>query len=210
MESALDRDMSQMKPGEVYHLMIQTIVPRPIAWVLSDSGEGRLNLAPFSYFTGVTSSPPLLMLSVGHKANGSKKDTWRNIDERELFVVHIASREQASTLTATAAPLEHGESELEFAQLQTTPWSGSFPLPRVVGPKVAFACRRYRIVPLGDGPQGVIFGEILHAWLDDDIVSEEAGRTRVHTAALDPLARLGGDEYSGLDGVFSVPRNGRK
>ncbi len=58
-------DLSTLAPTQVYHLMTQTVIPRPIAWVLTDSGEQNFNLAPFSYFTAVSSRPPLLMISVG-------------------------------------------------------------------------------------------------------------------------------------------------
>ena len=200
-------DFQDLTQGQIYHLMIQTIVPRPIAWVLSDSGGGSWNLAPFSYFNGISSAPPLCMLSIGHKKDGSRKDTWVNIDERQDFVVHISSSEHADSVTASSRSLDHGESEVELGGLQTVPFEGSR-LPRLVGPRVAFACRKHRILELGEGPQGVVFGEIHAAWLDDSIVRQQDGRLRVDAVALDPLARLGGEEYASLGDVFVVKRPG--
>jgi len=196
---------AELSPGQAYHCMIQLITPRPVAWVLSDSGSGRFNLAPFSYFNGICGTPPILMLSIGQKADGSRKDTWVNIDERDDFVVHIASPPLAEDVSRSSASLPHGESEVDAGALELTSYPGQR-LPRVVGPKAALFCRKHRIVEIGDGPQAVIFGEITAAWLDDAIVVTDGSRLKIDVRRLDPLARLGGDDYSGLGNVFSVPR----
>jgi len=201
----MDIDLSTLSKGQVYRLMIQTIVPRPVAWVLSDSGEGRLNLAPFSYFNGITGDPPIIMISVGHRNDGSKKDTWRNIEERDELVVHIPATGLAQVVTATSASLPHGESELDPSGLETTALAG-FRLPRVVGPRVAFGCRKHRIIELGAARQGVIFAEIVCAWIDDEIVSGDASAPRIDASRLEPLARLGGNDYGSLGEIFTVER----
>lgn len=198
-------DISRLDKRQAYRLMIQSIVPRPVAWVLSDNGNGTFNVAPFSYFNGICSSPPLLMISVGKKPGGSKKDTWTNILERDDFVVHIASRALAESVTKTSAALAHGESELDLAGLKTTPLEGSR-LPRLVGPKIAFACRKHRILELGDGPQGVIFGQMLHAFVDEEVARQEGDELVIDALKLDPIARLGGDDYGFLGDTVTVPR----
>ena len=201
----MDVLFSKLSPSQVYHCMIQLIVPRPVAWVLSDSGGECWNLAPFSYFNGISSAPPLCMLSIGHKPDGARKDTWINIDERDEFVVHISSPPLAEDVSRSAAALPHGASEVDAGGLQLAAFPGQR-LPRVVGPKAALFCRKHRIVELGDGPQGVIFGEIQAAWLDDAIAANDGSRLRVDAQELDPLARLGGDDYAGLGEVFTVAR----
>jgi flavin reductase (DIM6/NTAB) family NADH-FMN oxidoreductase RutF len=201
----MDIDLSTLPKGQVYRLMIQTIVPRPVAWVLSDNGDGGFNLAPFSYFNGITSDPPIVMISVGHKRDGSKKDTWRNIEERDDFVVHITPTDLAPAMTATSASLPHGESELDASGLETTDLAG-FRLPRIIGPRIAFGCRKHQIVEVGAAKQGVIFGEIVRTWIDDDIVSADAKGILVDAKKLDPLARLGGNDYGSLGEVFTVDR----
>ncbi len=75
-------DFSALPPPDCYRLMIQAVVPRPVAWVLSDNGDGSLNLAPFSFFTAISSDPPLLMFSAGKKPDGTPKDTLHNVEER--------------------------------------------------------------------------------------------------------------------------------
>jgi len=202
---AMHLSFTELSPRQIYRLMTQTIVPRPIAWVLSDNGDGGFNLAPFSYFNGICSTPPLCMISVGHKRDGSKKDTWRNIEERADYVLHITSAEHAELVSATAASLPHGESEITASGLSTAPLEGSR-LPRVVGPKVALVCRKHRILELGEGPQGVIFGEITAAWIDDEVVLETDGNPLLDPRRLDPLSRLGGNDYGTLGDVRSVER----
>ncbi|WP_413700946.1 flavin reductase family protein [Psychromonas sp. KJ10-10] len=108
-------DFSQFSASERYHIMTQTIIPRPIAWALTESSHDNYNLAPFSYFTAVSSQPALLMLSVGKKPNGESKDTLTNIINNKNMVIHIASMNQAECVTQTVATLAHGESELEKA-----------------------------------------------------------------------------------------------
>ncbi len=199
-------DLDELPKGDVYRLMIQTIVPRPVAWVLSDNGNGSFNLAPFSYFTGVTSDPPLLMLSVGKKRDGARKDTWTNIESREEFVVHIADADLAPQVTATAAGLAWGESELDLVRLDTIPFEGCS-LPRLADAKIAFACRRHCIVEVGHVPQGVVFGEIVRAYIADDLATVKNAEIHVDALRLNPLARLGGDDYGVLGEVRTVDRS---
>jgi len=59
--------------AERYHLMANTVIPRPIAWIATQ-GE-VLNIAPFSYFTPLSSEPATLIVSIGHRADGTPKDT---------------------------------------------------------------------------------------------------------------------------------------
>ncbi|MDG1889693.1 MAG: flavin reductase family protein [Verrucomicrobiota bacterium] len=190
-------DFDQLNPSQVYHTMTQTIIPRPIAWVLSDHGNGKYNLAPFSYFNAVCSNPPMLSLSVGLKRDGAKKDTWRNIEERSHFVVHIPRFEDMQSVLASADPLEHGESELDHCDLKLTDFEGA-PLPRLEGLPIAFSCRRAQIISLGEGPQGLILGSIHRLYLEDAIAYQDGSHSapRVSIDALDPLGRLGASEFA--------------
>ena len=111
-------DFEDMDPKDAYHILTQTVIPRPVAWVLSENPDGDYNLAPFSFFTPITSNPPLLMISVGKKpAEGVSKDTRVNIEARKNFVVHIAHRDLAAAVTESSRTLPHGESELKNLDL---------------------------------------------------------------------------------------------
>lgn len=201
----MDLDLSSLSKGEIHRLLTQCILPRPVAWVLSDNGNGTYNLAPFSYFSGLSSAPPLLLISVGRKPGGARKDTWVNVVERDDFVVHIPPRELAEAVTQTSATLPHGESELDLTGLATVPMEGSR-LPRVVGPKIALACRKYQVIEVGDGPQGLILGEIRRLHLDDDVARREGESLLIDPLKVNPVARLGGNDYGFLGDILTVPR----
>ena len=199
-------DLSALKPAQVYFHMIQTLVPRPIAWVLSEIEQDRYNLAPFSYFNAVCSEPPLIMLSVGKKPDGRFKDTRVNIEQRKNFVVHIAHREMLEDLNQSSATLDADISELDQLGIETTMFEGSR-LPRIEACKVAYACECYQIHELGSTPQSIIYGRINHIFIDDDITStSDKGRLKVHADKLEPIARLGADEYMSFGDIIRMTR----
>jgi flavin reductase (DIM6/NTAB) family NADH-FMN oxidoreductase RutF len=199
-------DLDDLSPSRVYVQMIQTLIPRPIAWVLSANANGSYNLAPFSYFNAVCSDPPLIMLSVGKKPDGSYKDTRVNIEQRDRFVIHIAHREQAEPMTASSATLAAGESEVEQLGLATVPFAG-FDLPRLADCRIAYACERYQIQEIGGTPQSLIFGQVRAIYVDDSVVSQDPkGRIKVAAEKVDPLGRLGVDEYVTFGEILRVRR----
>src|ERR1041384_4571808 len=96
-------DFSALKPRDAYAWMIGTILPRPIAWVSTVSPEGRTNLAPFSFFQGVTSNPPTLMFVPVNTREGTKKDTVRNIEQVPEFVVNLVPFALAGPMNDSSA-----------------------------------------------------------------------------------------------------------
>ncbi|HEY9032744.1 MAG TPA: flavin reductase family protein [Pseudomonadales bacterium] len=186
--------MDQLSASQRYFTMIQTMIPRPVAWVLSDNGDGSLNLAPFSYFSPVSSAPPLLMVSIGKKPDGSDKDTRSNILQRSHFVVHIASAAMAQQVTDSSASLPFGESEVTALGLATCDFNG-FSLPRLAEPSVALACRFHDVSYVGDVPQAIVFGRIEQVYIADAVLDSRNGRWHVDAEKVDPLGRLGADEY---------------
>ena len=193
-------DFHQLTPSQIYYTMTQAVVPRPIAWVLSDHGNGKLNLAPFSYFNAVCSKPPIVSISVGLKKCGSKKDTWINIEERSHFVVHIPRVMDIASVLQSAELLGHGESEVEKCGLELVSFEGS-PLPRLESAPIAFYCEKHGIIPVGDGPQALILGKIHQLYLNDEIASVEGGSPvpSILTKAVNPLARLGANEFASVE-----------
>lgn len=198
-------DLSTLAPTQIYHLMTQTVIPRPIAWVLTDSGQENYNLAPFSYFTPVSSNPPLLMFSVGKKPSGDIKDTTRNVLETGRMVVHIAHEGLADEVTQTAATLDHGDSEVNANNIELVAFD-EFELPRVKGCPIAFACKLYEVKEIGETPQSLIFAEIEKVFIDPEVIGDRSDRLVVDALKVNPLSRLGGGEYATLDNVFSVAR----
>lgn len=199
-------NFSELTPNQIYHTITQTVVPRPIAWVLSRNKNQTLNLAPFSYFNAISSNPPLLMFSLGKKPDGTLKDTGVNIELRKEFVVHIAHKELAKAVTESSRTLPAGESELGLTGLETVPFEGCS-LPRLRDCRVAFSCELYEIKKIGETPQTLIFGLIKSVYIADEIAElSEKNRLKVHGDRLDPIGRLGGNEYVTFGQILDIPR----
>jgi flavin reductase (DIM6/NTAB) family NADH-FMN oxidoreductase RutF len=199
-------DMKTLSPSEVYFSIIQTLVPRPIAWVLSENANGRYNLAPFSYFTAVSSNPPLLLISVGKKPDGSDKDTHVNIRDRQHFVIHIPSGDQLEAMNLSSATLPAEQSEVDDLNLDTVSFEG-FTLPRLKASKIAFGCECYEIHTIGDTPQAMILGRVTQIYINDEILAfDSKNRYKVDTGKLNPVARLGANEYLLGGEVISLKR----
>lgn len=201
-------DFSDVAASQRYHIMTQTLIPRPIAWVLTDSGEHgkpNYNLAPFSYFTAVSSEPALMMISIGQKADGSAKDTLKNIIEKQQMVIHIPRQEQAQLVTETAASLAFGESELSNTQLTTSSFS-HFPLPRINECDIAYACELFEIKEIKGAAQKLVFAQVKELYINDAVVNEQGQRLHIDANKIDPLARLGGGEYAGITAPFTFKR----
>ncbi len=199
-------DLSTQEPARVYSIMAQTIMPRPIAWVLSENENGSFNLAPFSYFAPICSDPPLIMISVSKKPDGTLKDTRANIKARHDFVIHIASWEQLEPMNSSAATLEAGVSEVAQLGLELTDFKGS-KLPRLKQSNVAMACSLYEIREIGNGPYAMILGEIKHVYVVDEAVTEQSAESlRISPMTLNPVGRLGGPQYTSLGEVVTLAR----
>lgn len=202
----MNLNLASLSPSEVYFSMIQTLVPRPIAWVLSENSEGRYNLAPFSYFNAVCSSPPLMMISVGKKPDGSHKDTRANIEARQHFVIHIPSRDQLDAMNQSSATLPAEISEVDELKLKTVKFEG-FSLPRLKQARIAFGCECYQIHEIGDTQQSMILGRVTQLYIDDAVIEvDHKGRFKLDTAKLDPIARLGASEYMACGEVLNLKR----
>lgn len=197
-------DFATLKPRDAYGWMIATILPRPIAWVSTISGDGKTNLAPFSFFQGVTANPPTLMFVPVNTRDGAKKDTVRNIEAVPEFVVNLVPFALGEKMSATSAMLPHGESEFEKFGIASAASERVRP-PRVGAAPVAFECVLDRIVLIGEGPlaANVIFGRILVAHVDDAVIGAEG---LPDSAKLDLIGRLGGDGYTRTRERFEIER----
>lgn len=208
-------DLTELSPTKTYHLMTQTVIPRPIAWVLTrneaDSNDyngcNSYNLAPFSYFNAVASNPPLLLFSCAPKADGELKDTVKNTLREKRLVIHIAGDNQRQAVQDTAQPLDYGESEIslidaELCDFDTSEKNRLSGFKRLREAPIAFACRLFKSDTLGNTPQTLIFAEIESIYIDDSAVSENAGRLSVDAATIAPLLRLGANQFSQLGDIY--------
>ncbi|MDE3084240.1 MAG: flavin reductase family protein [Verrucomicrobiota bacterium] len=197
-------DFTSLPPREAYAWMIGTITPRPIAWVSTISTGGKTNLAPFSFFQGVTSNPPTLMFVPVNNRDGEKKDTVRNIEEVPEFVVNLVNFSLAEKMNATSASLPYGESEFEKFGIASAASARVRP-PRVKDAPIAFECALHSIVHIGEGPlaANVIFGRILAAHVSDSVLGADG---LPDPAKLDTIGRMGGELYARTTERFALKR----
>jgi len=187
-------DPKSLSQREIYTLMVSIIVPRPIALVSTCSSEGVGNLAPFSFYNGVSSKPPCLMFSCAIGRDGAKKDTLRNIEETEEFVVNTTNEWIIEPVVKAAAEYPYGVNEMEAVGL-TAVTSQVVAPDRVAESAVSFECTLYSRVPVGDGSPGsavIIVGEIVYIHIQEECYQDGV----VLYEKLAPVSRLGGPTYS--------------
>src|SRR5690625_3991048 len=113
-------DPKHQSERDNYKLLIGSIIPRPIAFVISQNDDGIVNAAPFSYFNVVMAEPPLISLSIVRR-QGEMKDSARNMINGKAFVVHIVDEDTVGEVNKTAATLLPSESELDRTSLSLVP-----------------------------------------------------------------------------------------
>lgn len=197
-------DPSLQSERDNYKLLIGSIIPRPIAFVTTLSESGVLNAAPFSYFSIVSSSPPMLSIAVQRK-NGVAKDTARNAAARGELVVHIVDESIAAAVNETAANLAPEESEIALTSL-TTVASEVIAVPGIREAKVRMECVLEKFVALG-GTEDAPTTDLLIARVVRFIVEEEIYEEgRINPVKLNPVSRLAGSSYAGLGKMFEIER----
>ena len=189
---------------DIYKLMIGAIVPRPIAFVSSISPEGALNLAPFSFFTGVSANPPVICFSpMIRGTDGNRKDTLNNIETTREFVVNIVSEDFAvqMNICSTEFPPEVDE----FQQSGLTPISSDLvKAPRVKESKINLECRLLQVLHVSPKPLGgsLVLGEVLRFHIADELWDDY----RIDPNKLRPIGRMGGPTYTRTTDRFDLVR----
>ncbi|NPA55109.1 MAG: flavin reductase family protein [Epsilonproteobacteria bacterium] len=149
-----------------YKLMSTSIIPRPIAWVVTQ--DEVVNIAPFSYFTGLSSQPPTLLISIGHKQDNTPKDTLYNIRKHKKAVVCMVDTSFKEQLENTKESLAHNESEAEKFSIATTKLYDEYP-PMIEGASVAFFCTLYKEVEFEGSTIPVIL-QIDKMYVKDELI----------------------------------------
>src|SRR5438876_3063661 len=125
---------------KVYHLLVDVVTPRPIAWVTSQDPEGRVNLAPFSFFNAFGANPPVVVFSPTLRRDGSRKDTLRNVEQTGEFVLNAAVEALAEKINLSSKELPYGQSEVELTGLTLKPSLKVKP-PRIAETPVNMECK---------------------------------------------------------------------
>lgn len=183
------------------------IAPRPIGWISTVNAEGVANIAPFSYFAIVSSSPPILMFSCNTPEDRQAKDTLANVRATGEFVYNMASLDLIEQVNASSRPLPAGQDEFEFAGIARAPSVHVRP-PRVADAPVNLECEVLEILRFGGDDEGetpshVTFGRVIGVHIKERFM-DPAGRFRTELAQ--PVARLGGIEYAVSAEPFELVR----
>jgi flavin reductase (DIM6/NTAB) family NADH-FMN oxidoreductase RutF len=197
-------DFAVLAAKDRYKLITATVVPRPIAWVVTQDAAGVLNAAPFSFFNAVSSDPPILAVSVGGASAGDlNKDTLANIQATGQFTLCLVPEEALDAMNVTAIDLPPEMDELAEAGLETVASTRVAP-PRIARSPVAFECETHQLVPLGSNT--LVLGRILAMHVRDDCVLD-AARHHVDTPRLGLVGRMhGGGWYLRIRDLLEVPR----
>ena len=191
--------LEDLKPNNIYQLMAQTVIPRPIAWIVTQDDE-VVNIAPFSFFTPLSSNPPCVVVSIGHKSDGSKKDTYANIlknkkcticmvDEYNLEKMHFSSKELAKNI-----------SEAKQFDIDTKTIFEGFP-PAISNCSVAYACTFNQIIDLNSQATIPVILNVENIYINDDNFTDENKKN----IKFNPVARVA-REYAFLGQRIAAPK----
>jgi flavin reductase (DIM6/NTAB) family NADH-FMN oxidoreductase RutF len=191
-------------PQNTYKLMVGVIVPRPIAFVSTISADGVLNLAPFSFFTGVSANPPVVAFSpMVRGSDGQRKDTLHNIEDTREFVINVISEGFAEQMNLCSPEFPPEINEFIVSGLTPLP-SDLIRAPRVAEARVHMECRLVQVVDVSAKPLGgsIVLGEVLRFHVADEIFSEY----RIDPDILRPIGRMGGPTYARTTDRFNLER----
>ena len=163
-------DVASLDGGLCYKLMTSLVVPRPIAWLVTNNGTGGQNAAPFSFFNCFSGDPPVLCIGIGRPAD-RRKDSLANIERDREFVVNMVSEELAERMNVTATDFPPDWDELSVAGLETVPCE-KVSVPRIAASPAAFECRLRELVPVGHGSGNmIVIADVVGIHVRDDAIT---------------------------------------
>lgn len=196
-------DLDQLEKSIAYKLLAATVMPRPIAWIVTKDNDGGLNTAPYSFFNAMGSNPPTVAIGLLADPDKGFKDTAKNILDTGEFVVNLVPERLVNAMNITALNAPRGTDELSIAGLATTPSVHIAP-PRISDSPVSFECNSHSVVVTGP-EQTVVIGEVLAIHIDDAFVLD-AEQGYIDTPSLDLVARSYGSDYVRSQDTFSLER----
>ncbi len=198
-------DPKELATNVLHDYLLSTIAPRPIAWASTVDAEGKVNLAPFSFFNVFGSNPPTLVFSPSSRVrDNTQKHTLLNAQQTGECVINIANYELAGQMSLTSGEFAEGVNEFEMANLQMTP-SVKVKPPRVNGGPAQFECIVKQIIPTGTnaGAGNLIICEVVYLHLNENIFNAE---DKIDPHLVDNIARMGKIWYTRANqGLFQMP-----
>lgn len=188
---------------DLHHIMLGTVIPRPIAFVSTIDSQGIKNLAPFSYFNAVSSLPPKMMFSVSRKPDGSKKDTLLNIEDTGECVINMVSYDMVRQMTIAGFGFEKDTDEFEKSGLHPVR-SELVKVSGVLESPIRYECKLNKIIELGDKPGecSIVLCDVVCIHIDENIFEEN----KIKPEITNIIGRLGGIQYIKInkDNIFSA------
>ncbi|CAN7776579.1 flavin reductase family protein [Variovorax sp. LjRoot178] len=180
------------------------VAPRPIGWISSRDAQGRVNLAPYSFFNAFNYDPPIIGFS-----SIAWKDSVQNASETREFTWNLVTRELGEQMNQTSAPLARGEDEFPFAGL-TAVAGRMVNVPRVGESRAAMECKVIDVVQFrntaGEKVSGwLVLGEVVAVYIDKALLKDGV----YQTAEAYPIMRSGGlNDYVQVspENVFQIGR----
>jgi flavin reductase (DIM6/NTAB) family NADH-FMN oxidoreductase RutF len=191
---------SQIPHNDLYAIILNSVGPRPIAWVSTLSASGQPNLAPFSFFNAVCIDPPLLAFAPGlrqpkqtNSPHGEPKDTLRNVRETKEFVVNIVTFDLLQPMNVTSGEYDSSINEFELAKVTPAPSQLVRPA-RVAESPVSFECKLHQILDFSPAPtsSSLVIGEVVFIHIDDAHIKNG----KLDRSSLDLVGRMGGIQYT--------------
>lgn len=192
-------DFEKLEPLDRYKLMSQSIIPRPIAWIVTEN-SGIINIAPFSYFTGLSSEPPTVVVSIGHKKDKSPKDTLNNIRKTKKCTICMVNEKNLEKMHFSSKELLKSDSEAEVFGIKTKRVFEDFP-PMVEDVPVALFCELYQEIDLKGSKTIPLILEIKSQYVDEKAI-KNIDRLSIE---FEPVARIG-KSYALLGKKIEAPR----
>ena len=193
----------EMSGREKYRLLTSVVVPRPIGWISTRSGEGGANLAPFSYFGALASNPMLVGVSIGFRGD-EPKDSLRNIRETGVFCANMVTERHLEAMNASSGDYPAGISEFEAVGVALAEAS-EVDAPLVADCPVVLECKLFKEVDLGAAPNSLCIGEVVAVRLGPE-ARELWDDGFLDTSGWRPVGRLWAGLYSIVDRTQELDR----
>ena len=187
-----------------YKFLIGSILPRPIAVVSTRNEDGTNNVAPFSFFTGLSAKPMIVAFApLIRTSTGGKKDTVINIERTKEFVINFTTEANCDMVNAASAELPYGKDEFNHAGLTPIP-SDIVDVMRVKESPIHFECKLRDLISYGDQPGAgtLITGEVVKIHVDESIYDNG----RIITSAWKPMGRGAGNDWFKTDSIVEKER----
>lgn len=201
MKNFTTDELNRHNPYLAYKLLSGSVIPRPIAWVATQSVDGVVNAAPFSFFNVVSSQPPLVSISML-----GQKDSVNNLLATKEAVIHFISPDNVETMNQTAASLPSQMSEVRTFDIPTEP-SRTVSVPSIINAPIRFEAKLFKHIPIesnGYVVSNLMLLEITNFAFSDAVFDAE--KFYVKPDAFQPIARLAGNTYAELGDLFDLER----